>query len=231
MSTVAPQADSSPRKRRRYRFIWSLGGFVASLAIIGACDAALRMHNSMGQREAVEAIEKLGGSADYSYNSCWLPWNPIFGEVYRVNLDGIEVTDAVVPHLAKLTHLIQLSVINTQITDPGLERLGELTQLQYLTIAGNDITDAGLVCLKRLTQLKELTVACDHSTDAGLAHVERLTQLRQLLLLNTRVTDAGMDHLKGLSDLKSICLWDTQVTDEGVRKLQRALPRCKIDRR
>lgn len=211
MSTVAPQPDSSPRKRRWYQFIRRmLLGFVL-LAIIGACDAAVRIHSFVRQREAVEAIEKLGGSADYYYDSIWLPWTPVFGKVGRVNLDGVKVTDAglksLMPHLKKLPYLIQLSLNNTQITDAALERLGELTQLQFLSLAVNHITDAGLI------------------------HIERLTQLKELTLVNTRITDAGLEHLKGLSNLQFICLWQTQVTDEGVRKLQRALPRCKIGRR
>ena len=44
------------------------------------------------------------------------------------------------------------------------------------------------------------------------------------------MTDAGLEHLKGLTKLQSLDLRNTQVTDAGVKGLQKALPKCKIDR-
>jgi hypothetical protein len=151
--------------------------FAVSLAIIAAWDVAVRIYSSIRQREDVEAIEKLGGSPDYGYDSFWLPWKPVFGNLYRVRLDGLNMTDAgltsLTPHLKKLTHLIQLSLINSQITDAGLEHLEELTQLQYLSLAGNPITDAGLERLKGLTRLQWLSLDGTKVTDAGVKKLEQ----------------------------------------------------------
>ena len=47
---------------------------------------------------------------------------------------------------------------------------------------------------------------------------------------NTQVTDAGLVHLRGLTRVKSLNLHNTQVTDEGVKKLQQALPNCRVYR-
>ena len=44
----------------------------------------------------------------------------------------------------------------------------------------------------------------------------------------TKVTDAGLVHLKRLTKLKYLNLRDTKVTDASVKKLQQALPNCKI---
>ena len=49
-------------------------------------------------------------------------------------------------------------------------------------------------------------------------------------LNNTKVTDAGLVHLKGLSKLQTLFLQGTKVTDAGVKKLQAALPKCRISR-
>ena len=49
-------------------------------------------------------------------------------------------------------------------------------------------------------------------------------------LTATKVTDAGLVHLKGLSKLQMLSLSYTKVTDAGVKKLQAALPKCKISR-
>ena len=67
------------------------------------------------------------------------------------------------------------------------------------------IHDADLACLKPLTTLESLGIHCNDVTDAGLA------------------------NLYGLKNLKHIDLTGTQVTPEGVKKLQAALPYCRID--
>jgi hypothetical protein len=37
-------------------------------------------------------------------------------------------------------------------------------------------------------------------------------------------------HLEGLKELEELDLHDTRVTDAGIERLQRALPRVKIER-
>jgi len=44
----------------------------------------------------------------------------------------------------------------------------------------------------------------------------------------TQVTNAGLEHLKGMTSLTPLYLFQTKVTDAGVKKLQQALPKCKI---
>jgi hypothetical protein len=55
-------------------------------------------------------------------------------------------------------------------------------------------------------------------------------KLQSLDLSYTRITDAGLEHLRGLTNLALLNLRDTQVTDGGVKKLEEALPNCKINR-
>ncbi len=117
-----------------------------------------------------------------------------------------------------------------QTTDTGLVHLKGLTKLNGLDLSHTPITDAGLVHLKGLTNLNKLYLHLTPITDAGLVHLKRLTKLQSLDLSYTRITDAGLEHLKGLTNLEQLNLRDTQVTDEGVKKLQEALPSCKIDR-
>ena len=50
-----------------------------------------------------------------------------------------------------------------------------------------------------------------------------------LFLHGTKVSDAGLEHLKGLTQLQQLDLNGTKVTDAGVKKLQQALPNCRIE--
>jgi Leucine-rich repeat (LRR) protein len=66
--------------------------------------------------------------------------------------------------------------------------------------------------------------------DADLIHVEGLTELRELDLGGTAISDAGLEHLRFLKQLRYLGIWRTKVSDAGVKKLQQALPKCKITR-
>jgi hypothetical protein len=117
-----------------------------------------------------------------------------------------------------------------QTTDAGLVHLKGLAKLNGLDLSHTPITDTGLVHLKGLTKLNNLYLHLTQITDAGLVHLKGLTKLQSLDFSYTRITDAGLEHLKGLTNLGRLNLRDTQVTAEGVKKLQEALPNCKIDR-
>lgn len=173
--------------------------------VVGALGCRERPERPMPElgREAVIAeIEKLGGGqncVEYDEES---PGRPIVG----VNFE-----------------------FSPLVTGDGLEILEGLNSLQRLNL--NDtrqLTDAGLEHLEGLTSLQVLALANQQITDAGLEHLAGLTSLEWLHLNDTQVTDAGLEHLKGLTSLRDLHLYRTRVTDEGVRKLQQALPDCKI---
>lgn len=126
--------------------------------------------------------------------------------------------------------VILVDLRDTKVTDAGLEHLSGLSHLQTLALVNTDVTDAGLGHLTELSNLRDLSLANTKVTDAGLDHLNGLHQLQTLELLNTKVTDAGLEHLKGLSRLQRLGLVNLKVTDQGVKKLQEALPKCKITR-
>jgi DNA-binding PadR family transcriptional regulator len=73
-------------------------------------------------------------------------------------------------------------------------------------------------------------------TDAGLKEVAKLQQLTWLDLRNanegtTQITDAGLKELAKLQQLTKLDLSGCeQITDAGVAELQKALPKCEINR-
>ncbi len=89
-------------------------------------------------------------------------------------------------------------------------------------------TEADLQHLSAFTNLKRLTLSNVNVTDSGLKDLSEHTSLDYLILEYTGITDAGLEHLKGLTKLQHLVLFGTRVTDDGVKKLQQALPNCKI---
>ena len=151
-------------------------------------------------------------------------------QLKEMDLRSTEVTDAGLAHLEGLSQLRSLNLVHTEITDVGLARLKGLVQLQDLNLGATHLTDAGLKYLGGMTQLQVLYLDRNGITDAGLGCLKRLRQLRHLDLNWTMITDAGLEHLSGLSQLQVLDLTATQVTDTGIKKLQQALPNCKIIR-
>jgi hypothetical protein len=182
---------------------------IVTLCAIPCSWLALKMRQAKRQREAVAAIEKLGGGVLLSEPSGpkWL--RSLVGEDFSQSVESVQLD-------------------NTQATDSGLEHLKGFSQLKFLSLYGTEVTDAGLEHLKGLSQLQELDLRETNVTDSGLAHLKGLSQLKSLYLIGTKVTDAGLEHLKDLSQLKSLYL-STKVTPAGVRRIKQALPNCTID--
>ena len=129
-------------------------------------------------------------------------------------------------HLKGLTRLQGLYLKSTKVS--GLEHLKGLTRLQGLYLESTKVSDAGLEHLKELTRLQTLDLVDTKVSDAGLQHLKGLPRLQVLDLRNTKVSDAGLEYLKGLPRLQWLGLSTTGVTDAGVKKLQQALPNCRI---
>ena len=117
---------------------------------------------------------------------------------------------------------------STGIGDAGLVDLANLPNLATLNLTDTKITDAGLARLATLTKLESLRLGGNVITDAGLVHLRGLSRLRKLDLDSSAITDAGLVHLESLTGLERLSLHGSKVSDSGVAKLQRALPKLKI---
>lgn len=73
----------------------------------------------------------------------------------------------------------------------------------------------------------QILEACDDDLQilAGLHKIN----ISSLMVESGQVKDEGLKHLYRLRHLTRLILIDTQVTPEGIKKLQQALPNCKID--
>jgi hypothetical protein len=168
-------------KRRWAQFSLASMFVVVTVLCVSLSVLVNRAHR---QRDAVAAIEAIGGSVGYTQPSQktseafpkkflrrWLS-RDYFDEVRNVNL------------------------VDTQIMDAGLAHLQGLTALQWLNLSETQVTDAGLAHLQGLTGMRSVYLRGTHVTDAGLAHLQGLTGLRLVDLRGAQVTDAGLAQLQ-----------------------------------
>jgi hypothetical protein len=202
--------DTAGKKDRRLRWYqWRLRSlFLLTFAVaIGVSWLAVTIRDQRKQKAAAEAIEKAGGIA--RCESTWLGKllsDRSLGSVWCASFSGETTADDAIKHLQGLSDLQFLVVSHTRVTDAGLAHLQRLNRLEMLWLDGNKLTGSGLV------------------------HLQGLPRLGFLSLKDTQVNDAALLHLQGLRQLLWLDLRGTKVTDKGLDDLQRALPRCTIER-
>ena len=225
-------------KRRWAQFSLATMFVVVTALCVWLSVVANRAHR---QRDAVAAIEALGGRVGYvkpdrkateafptPFLRRWLS-RDYFDDVRAVSLSGTQVTDAGLAHLQGLTRLRWLDLSGTRVTDVGLAQLHGLTGLQELNLDSTQITDAGLAHLQGLMGLRWLDLSGTQVTDVGMSHLQGLASLRRLSFSSTQVTDIGLAHLQVLTRLEWLWLKHSQVTDAALAQFRQALPNCRMN--
>ena len=249
--------------KRDYR--WSRYGLrtvfvVLTIGCMCLAWMARNIHQAEEQREAIEAIRKMGGEVWYDYQreeESWVsPGDPPF-PAWLLNLLGIDffakvkwvafwdvgVSDLDLTWLAK-QKLERLDLDERSVNDvtPLANTMG-LEQLTLKSASVNDVTP-----LAKLTTLRGLNLRSTQVSDV--TPLAELKNLRRLDLAGTHVTDvsplAGLTNLQeldlsytpvsdvtplaGLKNLTHLRLGPTQVNAKQVEKLKQALPNCTIER-
>jgi hypothetical protein len=171
ISTEQPTAPKP--KRRWYQYsLRTLLIFVTLFAL--ACSwFAVKMQQARRQREAVEAIEKLGGEVWYetpndkpgfyyypkhSPNSTWLRkilGNDFFDNVNILSYSNTNATDLDLTYLKELTQIHTLDLYNTKITNDGIPFLKKIINLHTLSLNSSKVTYNGLIHLKDLAIVRQ----------------------------------------------------------------------------
>ena len=128
----------------------------------------------------------------------------------------MQVTDAGLAHLKKLTKLRGLDISTLAITDEGFGTLDSLRELRRLDLAGTQITSAGLRHLANFPQLQALHLGGAWIRNEGMRHVGQCTNLSDLSLIFTRVDDDGLKHLGSLRKLERLSIGSSQITGAGL---------------
>ncbi len=93
-------------------------------------------------------------------------------------------------------NLIELNAAGVELTDADLAKVGKLTNLRSLNLANATVKDSSLAGIKGLANLTYLNLVGTQVTDAGLKQLTGLKNLKSVYLFESKVTDAGVDELK-----------------------------------
>lgn len=164
--------------------------------------------------------------------------------LYQLILHNTTITNKALFYISKIKSLRLLNLWNTQITDEGLVHLAQLPLLDTIYLGATNISDSGLEHLNKLTQLRCLWLTGSNRkkgnkiatassvnlkiTDAGVHHLNTLRSLEYLVVANTNITDESISILSKLTFLRRLDVSGTMMTEKGIKKLQAALPECRI---
>jgi hypothetical protein len=234
---ISTDQPTSPKSKRRwYQYSLRTLMILVTLFAVACSWFAVKLGQAKRQREAVEALIKLGAFVGYDseLNSDgfmlirgvktpgpeWLRkvlGDDFFKTVTYVNLTGSDVTTDMRGILVAHGSISHPSL---EVTKAGLEQLEVLKQLRTLRLSKTQITDAELEHLIELKQLRVLFLDETNITDTGLKILKGLKQLQYLYLDGTHVTDDGLEQLKKLNKLQNLELGNTKITDAGMVHLK-----------
>jgi serine/threonine protein kinase len=146
-----------------------------------------------------------------------------------MGLQGTQITDAGLKHVAGFKKMFQLYLGQTKVSDVGLKELAHHPRLEHLGIENTRVTDEGIHSLAPLKTLKYLNIGGTAITDGCMKDINGFRQMEMLCLYSTAVTDAGMKELKDLTKLRTILLNDTGVTNAGIKELAPLTQLTKIN--
>lgn len=177
--------------------------------------------------EVAESISISDGIRDVAIESL-----PRLRTIESANVVNVRNISGIVPALAQLPSLKQISFYRASIRDDDLADLSELRQLESLDLQRTRVTDAGLFHLRNLSKLKTLRLG-GYGTevkDKGIRYLATLSNLEELSLDRTSITDAALAHLRELKKLKSLSLREVLV-DQGLVHLadHKALTQLDLD--
>jgi Leucine-rich repeat (LRR) protein len=130
----------------------------------------------------------------------------LFGlAAYRGMSGVLKPNDRCMPHIAHLTGLRVLNMIDTNVTDKGASCLTQMRGLEQLVFRGR-ITRVGLESISRLPSLRRLEFSSTQAIDDALPILAPLTNLEALTLSGKTISDEDLSHLDQFPALQYLSL-------------------------
>ncbi len=158
-----------------------------------------------------------------------LPHVARLAQLDHLDLNGTRITNDGLAQIRGLSSLTTLNLMSTAVSDTGLNHVAALKKLKMLFLSGSKTYDAGLAHIAGLTDLESLELDGTQITDAGLAYLAKLSKLNWLRLSNTRVSDGGLEHLLSLKRLKGLQIKKTRISAAGFDRLKAAFPEARLE--
>jgi hypothetical protein len=207
------------------RFLqFGLGTLLLAITVICVW-LGVTVNRARRQREAVAAIERLGGAVLYDYQ-----FDAHHLQIPNAKLDVPTWLRGSLGEEFYRTP-VHIYVGGLRLKPGDLKPLEDLTELDWLYLGSCTLSDAELAHLQPLAKLRALDLGGTPISDAGLVHLATLRHLESLDLGETEVSDASIEILQQLPRLSEVFTYRSKITDEGKSALKAALPNCKIDRR
>jgi hypothetical protein len=152
-----------------------------------------------------------------------------FSTLEELELPSVDLWDAQLEHIGKLTRLKSLTIkVSSGLTPAGLQSLAGLSQLERLSIRNlRPISDESLKKIAALSLLKFLSLNQSYgsASPAGLSSLATLSALEWLDLSGAEwIDDSSIGTLAGLKNLRLLSVRNTRITNAGAERLQAALP-------
>ena len=144
---------------------------------------------SAAETKAVAELAKAGITArEIAQGSNW--------RYIKLRVVGKKFDAKVWDQIKDVGNLIELNAAGVELTDADLAKVGKLTNLRRLNLANTAVKDASLAGLKGLANLEYLNLVGTPVTDAGVKQLTGLKKLQSVYLFESKVTDAGVAELK-----------------------------------
>jgi hypothetical protein len=152
-----------------------------------------------------------------------------FPNLRQLNLHVTRITDAGLPHLAKLHNLTVLT-LPQGTTDAGLAHVAHLRKLERLDLQRTSVTNAGLAALAEVKSLHSLRLPPTTGDRCLALFSEHQIPLAYMLLTGKGYTDECIPALIAMKSLSNVDHLGTAITAEGIKRLQGARPDIRINR-
>lgn len=220
--SVTAAHRAKPRRHFLQFGLRSLLVFCAAFAVVLSW-IGNRAADYRRQSQAKVRIEEAGGAVEAK-----LAWPRCVASV--VGADAWQEVTAVTLEPASFAtidgmHGYQLPLVNAQT----LRALSACRKLERLRIDSAALSGESISRIADLSSLKSLLLQRVNVTDVAAERISKLQRLKSLDLSGNPIGDAALEHLAALKSLDSLELRGTNVTAAGAERLQRALPKCRIE--
>ncbi len=172
--------------------------------------AAARVSVSKGEKQAAEALAKLGVP---------LQKDPQ-GVVRWIEATKKELDDNAMQYLPSLSKLEWLEIGGGKISPSGMENLKGCVNLKRLYIHDVDLSGDELAWLSKLKKLEALSLQHTGIDGKFLKYLAAADTLAALNLSGDNIVDGDMEQISRMKRLEVLSLSETKITGLGIAKLE-----------